>query len=644
MSKNNKANQKQKTSNTPTPTKLATTNTTNNNEKKPNNWGIWVVLAITFVIFYTCVNNQFVNWDDEDNFIKNPFLKSFDFESIKNIFTQTILGNYNPLPIFTFAIERAISGTLNPKLMHFDNILLHLFCTFFAYKILLELKLSNKAALIGAMIFGIHPMRVESVAWVTERKDVLFGAFFLPAVWLYIKDTLAEKRTRSLLIFILFIFALFSKIQAVSLPLTFLAIDYYFGRPWKLNLITEKIHYFLASLIIGLVGVYFLGQNNSLSEAQTNFNIIDRLFIGNYSYFNYIVKFIFPYQMSPLYPYPGSLSVEFYLSALLLIPYCYFCYKWYKNGNKALIFGLLFFTVNIMFLLQVLGAGQGFLADRFTYIPYLGLIFLVGYFYDWVAKYQNSKLSILNIVMGIYLVVFAFMTNVQCKIWENGETLWTHVLKYYQNATTPWQNLGQYYRENKLYDKALPNINKAISLKPSASLYNSRGKIYFDSNKRDLAIQDYNAGIQLGDKNPKTLGEIHVNRGAALASTGQLDQAIIDFNEGLTLDPTQLNGYSNRGLYHFQTRQYEKAIADQTSYLKINPLNYEMYYERAISKAAMGRYPEAIQDFDIAIEHVKNKPFFYYERGRSHQALGNSTAAQRDFDTAKSMGFTPPAN
>ncbi|MBK8721894.1 MAG: tetratricopeptide repeat protein [Saprospiraceae bacterium] len=644
MSKYNKNTQKQKPVAQPTPVKANTAKTVQNGEKSGNNWGIWVVLAITFVIFYTCVNNQFVNWDDEDNFIKNPFLKSFDFESIKNIFTQTILGNYNPLPIFTFAIERALAGSLNPKLMHFDNILLHLICTFFAYKILIELKLSKTASLIGALLFGIHPMRVESVAWVTERKDVLFGAFFLPAVWLYIKDTLAEKRTRSVLIFILFILALFSKIQAVSLPLTFLAIDYYFGRPLKFNLITEKLHYFLASLLIGSIGIYFLGQNNSLSETQTNFNILDRLFIGNYSYFNYILKFIFPYQMSPLYPYPGSLSIEFYLSAILLIPFGYLCYKWYKNDNKALLFGVLFFTFNVMFLLQILGAGQGFLADRFTYIPYLGLFFLIGYLYDWVAKNHASKLSILNIGLGIYLVVFAFMSNVQCKVWENGETLWTHVLKYYQNATTPWQNLGQYYRENKMYDKALPNINKALSLKPSTSLYNSRGKIYFDSNKRDLAIQDYDAGINLGDKNPKTLGEVYVNRGAALASIGQLDKAILDFNKGLELDPTQLNGYSNRGLYHFQTRQYEKAISDQTNYLKMNPLNYEMYYERAISKAALGKYQEAIQDFDIALANVKNKPFFYYERGRSHQALGNSAAAQRDFDTAKSLGFTPPAN
>lgn len=603
--------------------------------------GILVVLAVTFIVFYTCVNNQFVNWDDEDNFIKNPFLKVFDFASIKGIFTQTILGNYNPMPIFSFAIERALSGSLNPKLLHFDNILLHLLCTYFSYRILLELKLSQTAALIGALLFGIHPMRVESVAWVTERKDVLFGAFFLPALWLYIKDVAAAKHTRGVLIFILFILALFSKIQAVALPLTFLAVDYYFGRPLKFDLIKEKIHYFLASLIIGSLGIYFLGQNNSLSETQTNFNILDRLFIGNYSYFNYLVKFIFPYQMSPLYPYPSDLSIEFYLSVLLLIPFAFLCYRWYKTDNKALLFGVLFFTFNVMFLLQILGAGQGFLADRFTYIPYLGLFFMIGYFYDWVSKKYPARKSVLNVALGLYLVVFAFMSNAQCKIWENGETLWTHVLKYYQNATTPWQNLGQYYRENKQYDKAMPNINKAISLKPSTALYNSRGKIYFDTGKRELAIKDYDAGIALNEKNNKTLGEVLINRGAALASIGQLDKALEDMNRGLQLDPNQPNGYSNRGLLHFQTRQFEKAIADQTSYLKLNPVYWEMYYERAISNAALGRHKEAIPDFDVALQHIKDKPFFYFERGRSHQALGNSIPAQRDFDTAKSMGYAP---
>ena len=133
---------------------------------------ILVVLVITAVVFIPSLSNAFVNWDDDDNLIKNPFLKAFDWASIKGIFTNHVIGNYNPLPIFSFAIEKKLFGMyesgLKPTVFHFNNLLLHLICVFFAYRILLELKLSAWAAALGALLFGIHPMRVESVAWVTE--------------------------------------------------------------------------------------------------------------------------------------------------------------------------------------------------------------------------------------------------------------------------------------------------------------------------------------------------------------------------------------------------------------------------------------------------------------------------------------------
>jgi len=602
---------------------------------------IAVVLFITFILFTPTFQNGFVNWDDEDNLIKNEFLKEFNFASIKGIFTQTILGNYNPLPIFTFAIERALWG-MNPKVFHINNVILHLLCTFFAYKVLLELKLSKTAALIGALFFGIHPMRVESVAWVTERKDVLFGAFYLPAIWLYIKavKNKVEQPAKNWLILILFAFSLFAKIQAVALPLSMLVVDYYFNRKIEFKLITEKAVYFLMSLAVGLLGIYFLAQNKSLENDQVDYTIIHRLLIGIYSYFVYIVKWIFPYQMSCLYPYPNTLTTEFYIAPLFLIPFLFLVYRLYKTEQKALLFGILFFTVNVMFLLQILGAGQGFIADRFTYIPYLGLFFIAAWAFDYFTQKSPGMKSIFMGGLGAYFLVFAVMTWNQNQVWKNGGTLWSHVLKYYQNATTPFQNLGQYYRDNKEFEKALENFNRAIALKPSASLYNSRGKLFFDNGKPNEAIQDYTAAVKLGDKNQKTIGEILVNRGAAFASLQVMDKAYMDFNEGLKLDPSQPNGYSNRGLFHFQTHQYDKAIADYDKYLGYAPFNADIFYERAICKAALTRHKEALADFDEAIRMDKTKGFYFYERGRSHQALGNSAAAQQDFNTAKGLGYT----
>src|SRR5688572_8201415 len=339
---------------------------------------IGICLGLTLLAFISVFGHDFVNWDDDFNLANNKNTALLTWDNIVNIFSDHVIGNYNPLPILTFAIERSIVG-LDPTLYHINNLILHLICVFFAYRIFRSLDLTALASGAGALLFGIHPMRVESVAWVTERKDVLFGAFFLSALWFYIqyvKTGYAKKYFYAAMG--LFVFALFSKIQAVSLPLTMLLVDYYFKRPLKLNLVFEKWAFFALSLVIGLVGIYFLREQGSMEDA-TNYSFVQRLMIGGYSLGVYLVKFIFPYKMSPLYPYPSTLPPEIYTGPLIVLIILGFIYIAYKKDWRPYLFGILFFIVNVMFLLQVVGAGQGYLADRFTYIPYAGLMFIVAY-------------------------------------------------------------------------------------------------------------------------------------------------------------------------------------------------------------------------------------------------------------------------
>jgi hypothetical protein len=231
------------------------------------------------------------------------------------MFSQHVIGNYNPLPILTFAIERKFFG-LDPTIYHVNNIILHLVCVFFCYRVLRTTQSVSIGIWFWSLMFGIHPMRVESVAWVTERKDVLFGAFFLAALWYYILYV-RTNYTKKYFYFALglFAFSLISKIQAVSLPIAMLLVDYYFKRPLKLNLVLEKWMFFLLSLITGLVGVYFLKDQGSMDDT-TAYNLVQRLFIGGYSLGVYLLKFIFPYIMSPLYPYPAVLPWEVYLGPI----------------------------------------------------------------------------------------------------------------------------------------------------------------------------------------------------------------------------------------------------------------------------------------------------------------------------------------
>ena len=250
--------------------------------QKPSNNLIYIILltSFTFLIYSSCLKNDFVNWDDDRNVYENPFVTKLTTKNIKAIFTTDVIGNYNPLPILSFAIENHFFG-MDPKVMHFTNILLHLICTILVFFIFKRLKLSLNVAFIGALLFAIHPLKVESVAWITERKDVLFGCFFLGALLLYIKNLEHYSKSRSVWIFVLFIIGLFAKIQMVALPLSFIAVDYWYNKEMNFKVIIQKWPYFLGSLTFGLLGIYMLQGQGSL-ETNTNFNLLERLFIGAY--------------------------------------------------------------------------------------------------------------------------------------------------------------------------------------------------------------------------------------------------------------------------------------------------------------------------------------------------------------------------
>ena len=592
-------------------------------KNKQQMMGLAFVLIVTFIAFIPSLQNDFVNWDDDVNIMENINLDGFTIENVKRIFhpaTGTVIGNYNPLPIFTFAIEKHFFG-LDATAYHVNNLILHLLTTLLVFRILLMMKLSTSAAVVGALLFGIHPMRVESVAWVTERKDVLLGVFYFSAIYTYIKYIISKGNAKKYFAYtiVLFVIALFSKIQAVSLPLSMLALDYYFKRPLTLKLLMEKVPFFGLSLLFGLMGIFFLAENSSLDDI-TNYTLFERLLVGAYSFIVYLVKFVFPYKMSCLYPYPKSISGLFYAAPIGVLAILGGIFYAHKKQLKHVVFGLVFFIFNIMFLLQILSAGQGFLADRFTYIAYFGLFFMVAFAFDQFIQRKPNMQTFLSAGVGAYLLLFMGMTWQQNKTWKNGETLWTNVLKTERKTTTPWSNRAFYYRDIKKYDKALLDYNKAIQINPSkAALYNSRGKLFFDIGKTQECIKDYNTATQLDP----TLTEAWINRGAAYASQGNLQQALADFNKGIEIDPTYKNGFANRSLLFNQTQQFREALADYNSYIALDPNNSEMYFERAIAKRELGDYSGAMTDIEQAISMKGLLKHFGEEKNRILSAMKN---------------------
>jgi tetratricopeptide (TPR) repeat protein len=481
-------------------------------------------------------------------------------------------------------------------------------------------------------------MRVESVAWVTERKDVLFGAFYLSALYYYIKGVIAQKPSKHIvLILVLFLLSGLSKIQAVTLPLSMLTIDYLLGRRLSWKRITEKWMYFAVSLFIGLLGIAFLQEQGSIGTV-TSYAFYDRLFVGSYSYIVYFMKLFVPYPLLPLYPYPPSLGAKFYLSMIPALGIIAFTYWAYLKEWKALVFGIAFFTFNIMFLLQIIGAGQGFIADRFTYIAYFGFFFTISFYLQKV--YTNKKRGqIINGGIALYLLVFAYITYNQNKIWKNSGTLWTHELKYYDNTRLPWGNRANYYRDTNQRTKALQDYGRALALDQTVpDPYNSRGKLFFMSNSVDtvnMALQDYTSAITIDP----TFAEYHMNRGATYARLQNFNAALNDLLKAGELDPNNPTIYFNRSIVYHSLGQYQLELNDINRYLELDANNGNMWANRANTKMLLGQWDTALVDINQAIALDPNAGVYYYYRAQFYYNTGNTAAAQQDINTSKQLGF-----
>lgn len=608
--------------------------------KKQKRLALFVVLVLTLICFIPSINNEFTNWDDDLYVTNNPFLTELSVENLKNIFTKDVSANYNPLTILTYAIERHFFD-LNPTPYHVNNLILHLINTALVFWLVLLLGLRLEAVFLVALLFGIHPMRVESVAWVTERKDVLFALFFLGSLISYIFYYKKQRWKFYFLSLFLFVGALLSKIQAVSLPLAMLCIDYYFQRVGKLPPIIEKIPFFALSLLTGIVGIVFLSQKEII-DVTAEFAFYERLLFGAYSFLVYLLKWVFPYSLSTYYPYPekvGSmLPFAYYLSPIVVGLLVFGLYKTLKY-TRAIVFGVLFFLFNIMFVLQIIGAGEAFLADRFTYIPYIGLFFIMGWGFEKLLEERPQWKTALYAGTAMYLLILGGISFQQCKVWENSETLWTNVIEKYDDVPVAYNNRGNFYRTVKKNKLALADFNKAIELNPAYHLaYTNRGNIYFDNNANDQAFADYTKVLELQPDQHKALN----NRGSIYFRKGKYAEAEADYNKAIEIDPFYADAYVNRAVVYSVSKRHDLAKKDYDTYIKFTGGNPKVIAWRGIAHRHLKMFDAAIADFNHAIKAQPKNGDNYLNRSYTYLDMGNKAQALQDAQKAQQLGAKVP--
>jgi protein O-mannosyl-transferase len=372
-----------------------------------------VIAVITYISFSPSFKNDFNNWDDPTYVTENPIVQS-DKTQWNEIFTKPVSLNYHPLTILTLAWNYQSAdkegGKVDATVFHEWNVWIHLLNTLLVfYFIWLLSGRQLLTAAFTAAVFGVHPMHVESVSWVSERKDVLYTLFFLLSCISYLHYTDKKKILYLALSFILFALSCLSKAVAVIIPLVFIAIDYFNYPKWEWRRLIEKIPFFLLSLYIGMKA-YTIQATDAIAKKEV-FTLFQRLMFGSYGAMIYLAKFFVPLHLTAFYPYPttdsaGKVPLIFYISPLIWVALGLLVWYGLKK-YRALSFGIVFFFITIVLVLQFLSVGSAIMAERYSYVPYIGIAFITGSLCNTlIKKYPSLVTGILVYSLCTAFVIF----------------------------------------------------------------------------------------------------------------------------------------------------------------------------------------------------------------------------------------------
>ncbi|MFK7903896.1 MAG: tetratricopeptide repeat protein [Chitinophagales bacterium] len=638
---------------------------------RQNKWWMALgVVAFTLMVFLPSLQNDFVNWDDPDYILENDYIQEISKENIVHIATRPVAYNYHPLTMYSLMLDYSIWGK-NAFGYHLMNLIIHLLNTllifYFAY---LLSRGRVEIALITALLFGIHPMHVESVAWISERKDVLYVFFMTGSFIAYLKYLRKQNWSYYGVAIVLAALSMFSKPAAVVIPLLLICIDFYLKRKVRPKALMDKIPFFVLALIFGLMTIE--AQTTGGGLVGKNFTIFQRISFVGYGFVMYLVKLIAPFNLAAFYPYPISRAQDTLpfifnimpLVALLIAAIV----AWTMKYTRLIVFAFAFYFFNIALVLQFVSVGKAIIADRYTYMAYTGLFFAIAYYFHQFYHQNRAYQKPLQAGLGLVMFIFGVLSFQQTKVWENGETKWGNVIEKYPNSMV-YTTRGDFYMNSKQFDKAFEDFTQAIALNPNEyDAHNLRGNIhrqekryteaiadyrkaleiqprtasamlnlgntYFETNKNDQAFKLYTTIIKGEPDNINALS----NRGAIYFRQQKYDKALADLSKAISIDDDYFDAYMNRGVVYSVTNQFDKAIKDYNKCLTTQPNNLNILGFRALAYQGVQNHAAAVQDFSKMIQLRPKKADSYLNRSKSYFALGDKTLALKDATKARELG------
>ncbi len=661
---------------------------------------LFLLIVFVFISYAQIRHHEFIHYDDNSYIGHNEDIRELSLKNIQKIFINPDKPEdlKPPLTVVSFAVNYAIGG-LNPAGYYTGNLLLHILNILLVYLLVLKISNNRVASLFVCTVFAFHPSLTEAVAWASARKEVLYTFFYLGAILMVIKFW--EKRQA--LIYIsaigLFVLSYYSKFSAATFPLLYLALAFLWkGRKdWK-KVLLESTPFFLLPLYTFYRAVfpdaphffsygeasfeylYFFKEEIKIVPIYADFGLIDKIFMGGYSFVVYLLKFLFPFQQQLIYPYPefteaGFLPLKYYLfTAVALAVFIYTVIYFIRHPGflkKPLGFGIIFFLVNVTILLHILPiGGRVIVADRYSYLPFIGLGITMYYIVVALTEQNILKTAQAKYLAYLFILLLVIFTHIRIPDWRNTETIFKDLVAKEASYPIAYNTLGVYYTEINRPQEAIKFYSKAIDLVPHFSkAINNRGTLYMFINENEKAKSDFYKYLEFM---PDEATPYH-NLGNIYEAMGLFDEAIKYYKKAVAIKPDYYTAWYNQALLYYLKEDFENAKLAAQNTIEYKPdfapahnimgslsnILYQdttkaiMYFQNAIDidpfnvQAQINisniflnlkEYEKALHSFTFIIDNLNRKEAGFLGRGIALFNMGRYEEACVDFEQASQYG------
>ncbi len=564
-----------------------------------------IILFTIFVAYSKLYFAGFLSWDDGEYVTKNEEITNISIANIKLWFSSFYVGNYLPLTMLSYSIDYIIGG-ISPLVYHTTNVLIHCINAMLIFTLFKRINLSVQIALLGTLIFALHPIQTESVSWIAERKTVLSALFYFIALLQYVKYTDKPTNKGLVLFTICGIAAILSKGTTVALPISLFALDIWLNRKHSKKLFAEKIPLFISAGVLGYVAI-IAQQSGKFMDVHTHYSLAEKIFYAGYAYSSYVFHFLIPLKLATIYPYPETVGVIQIAMAIITIFILFTTYWSFKNNWRYLLGGIIFFTANIIFLLQLISFGEAIMADRYLYISCIGIItpLLFGV-QKLLANVSSTKISLVTSLIGAMLLISTFVRN---DTWLSDTSFFNSLLEAYPESAVAQYSAGAMYLKNGDMQNAEIHLNKAVRLDPNnyKAWYN-KGTLHLRQGKAMDALDAFNKSVAINGYQKALFSRAVLHQAA-----GNVDLALADIDEILKKQPNNARALCIKGDCMERKGDNEAAIDLYNKAIEYNSKEPLFYMRRGIAFSKMKQFYLAAGDFDAAIllQPANGEPYYY---------------------------------